>query len=215
MANKIQILNVDDHPIFSFGLKESLQIINENYSVKCISDSTEALSYLKSNTDIDLVLLDLSMPNVNGVSFLRALQASTIIVPIAILSAQEDIDLLTEALSLGIVGIISKNSDIKKISNSIGRVLNGELLIPQNLQNSLNAISKYSKENTETVLSKRQFEILKMLQAGLSNQGIGEVLFISELTVKSHLRTIFKILGATNRLDCVRKAEHLKIIKRL
>ncbi|MBL4630075.1 MAG: helix-turn-helix transcriptional regulator [Paraglaciecola sp.] len=72
-------------------------------------------------------------------------------------------------------------------------------------------MSKFSEENTQSILSKRQPEILKMVQAGLSNSGIAAVLYISEWTVKSHLQTIFRILGAKNRVDSVRKAENLNI----
>ena len=76
-------------------------------------------------------------------------------------------------------------------------------------------MSKNSLANTQSSLSERQIEILKMVQAGLTNAGIAAVLYISEATVKSHLQTIFKILGAKNRIDSVRKAECLKILPTL
>lgn len=210
----IKIVSIDDHPMFSYGLKECLQSKNENYSIKNFSIAKSALLYLSENEDIDLILLDLTMPEINGIDFLQALSSRKIDTPVVILTAHEDINLLQKALSYGASGIILKNQHISMISQQVGLAIEGTKVIPDKIKAGINNISKFSNENTQTLLSKRQYEILKMVQAGLTNSGIASVLYISELTVKSHLQTIFKILGAKNRVDCVRKAESLKILNR-
>ena len=210
----MKILTVDDHPLFSHGLKESLTSTRPDFEVISIQDPQQALTFAKSHNDLDMLILDLTMPQMDGISLMRALIARDIYVPVVIMSASEDILLLQQALSLGAVSILSKLWSIEQLVDSIDKIGQGETVIPSNIQKSLANMSKFSEENTQSILSKRQLEILKMVQAGLSNSGIASVLYISELTVKSHLQTIFRILGAKNRVDSVRKAESLNIFAR-
>ena len=127
-------------------------------------------------------------------------------------SAKEDLTILAEAFSLGALGFLPKSLTITEIISALKQVEKGEMFIPAHIARGMNTMSKHAIENTQSSLSERQIEILKMVQAGLSNAGIASVLYISEATVKSHLQRVFKILGAKNRMDSVRKAEHLKIL---
>lgn len=208
----INILSVDDHPLFGHGLKAALETYNNDFSITTITQPEQAILCLSGSINFDLLLLDMNMPNIDGLSFLLALKTRKLFIPTIILSANESIETLQEALELGVLGIISKNSNITEISSDIRRVMLGEMVIPNNIYKSLQAISKYSQENTQTILSERQIEVLKLLKSGLTNEKIGEVLFISEYTVKSHLRTIFKILGAKSRVECIIKAKDMKIL---
>jgi DNA-binding NarL/FixJ family response regulator len=207
----MKILSVDDHPLFGHGLKESLTATQPDFEVISVQDPQEALVYAKAHNDLDMLILDLTMPKMNGISFMRALIARDIYVPVVIMSASEDLLLLQQALELGAVGILSKLWTVQKLIHGLEKVGRGETVIPSHIETALSNMSKFSEENTQSILSKRQLEILKMVQAGLSNAGIASVLYISEWTVKSHLQTIFRILGAKNRVDSVRKAENLNI----
>lgn len=207
----MKILSVDDHPLFGHGLKESLTSTQPGFEVISVQDPQEALVYAKAHSDLDILILDLTMPKMNGISFMRALIARDIYVPVVIMSASEDLLLLQQALTLGAVGILSKLWTVQRLVDSLEKIDRGETVIPNHIATGLAKMSKFAEENTQSILSKRQLEILKMVQAGLSNSGIASVLYISELTVKSHLQTIFRILGAKNRVDSVRKAESLNV----
>ena len=106
----------------------------------------------------------------------------------------------------------SKNASIDEIHHSVSSALEGKPSIPVSVRAAIERMPKYPSEPSLTVLSKRQREVLKMIQAGLSNQAIATVLHINELTVKAHLRAIFRVLGASNRVECVRRTESLRII---
>ena len=208
----MKILSLDDHPIFSQGLKESLSANDTGFEVTSALNAKQALEHLQSNIDFDLLILDLSMPDMDGVSFIKSLLSRNIYIPIVIMSAKEDLATISECFSLGVLGFFPKTWTINQISTALTKIGKGEVVVPEHIASSLAIMSKNSLENTKSSLSERQLEILKMVQAGLTNAGIAAVLYISEATVKSHLQRIFKILGAKNRIDSVRKAEFLKIL---
>ncbi|NQZ05733.1 MAG: response regulator transcription factor [Algicola sp.] len=208
----MKILSLDDHPIFSHGLKESLLAHNADFEVTSALNAKEALAHLQANIDFDLLILDLSMPDMDGISFIKSLTARNIHIPIVIMSAKEDLVSLSECFKLGVLGFLPKTWTISQLSTALIKIGNGDIVVPEHIANALAIMSKNSLENTQSSLSERQLEILKMVQSGLTNAGISAVLYISEATVKSHLQRVFKILGAKNRMDSVRKAEHLKIL---
>lgn len=208
----MKILSLDDHPIFSQGLKESLLAHNTGFEVTSALNTKQALAYLQANIDFDLLILDLSMPDMDGISFIKSLTARNIHIPIVIMSAKEDLVTLSACFKLGVLGFLPKTWTISQLSTALIKIGNGEIIVPEHIANALAIMSKNSLENTQSSLSERQLEILKMVQSGLTNAGISAVLYISEATVKSHLQRVFKILGAKNRMDSVRKAEYLKIL---
>jgi len=208
----MKILSLDDHPIFSQGLKESLSATSVGFEVTSALNTKQALDYLQTNIDFDLLILDLSMPDMDGISFIKSLISRHIYIPIVIMSAKEDLVTLSECFKLGVLGFLPKTWTVSQLSTALTKIGNGEIIVPEHIANSLAIMSKNSLENTQSSLSERQLEILKMVQAGLTNAGIAAVLYISEATVKSHLQRVFKILGAKNRMDSVRKAEYLKIL---
>jgi len=208
----MKILSLDDHPIFSQGLKESLSATSVGFEVTSALNTKQALDYLQTNIDFDLLILDLSMPDMDGISFIKSLISRHIYIPIVIMSAKEDLVTLSECFKLGVLGFLPKTWTVSQLSTALTKIGNGEIIVPEHIANSLAVMSKNSLENTQSSLSERQLEILKMVQAGLTNAGISTVLYISEATVKSHLQRVFKILGAKNRMDSVRKAEYLKIL---
>lgn len=209
----MKILSLDDHPIFSQGLKESLSSHSVGFEVTSALNVNQALQYLQQDIDFDLLILDLSMPEMNGISFMKSLISRNIHIPVVIMSAKEDLITLSECFNLGALGFLPKTWTISQLHNALIKIGNGEIIVPEHIANALAVMSKNSLDNTQSPLSERQLEILKMVQAGLTNAGIAAVLYISEATVKSHLQKVFKILGAKNRMDSVRKAEYLKILK--
>lgn len=209
----MNIVSLDDHPIFSYGLREALLARNSTFNVHTLTKASEALNYLSTHPDVDVFILDLEMPDMDGIAFMHAMESRSIFVPVLIMTGKTELTLFKTCLELGAMGILPKATPIEEVESALTRVSNGEMVVPDAIASGLNHVSKHAEENTETILSKRQLEILKMVQSGLRNQDIASVLFISERTVKSHLQTTFRILNAKNRVECVRKAESLGILK--
>lgn len=208
----MKLLSLDDHPLFSSGLKEALSNYHPDFEIESTLRAKDALEYLLENRDVDLVILDLSMPEMDGISFIKALAARKIITPVVIMSAKEDLVVLHEALKLGALGFLPKTWSVQQLAEALIEIQNGAIVIPDHIARGLKRISKSAVEHSQTLLGERQLQILDLVRKGLSNQGIASVLYISEATVKSHLQAIFKILGAKSRIDCVCKAEQLKIL---
>lgn len=211
----MKILNLDDHPLFSSGLKASLLSSEYDFEVVSINDANSALNYLSSYDDVDLIVLDLVMPNMDGISFMRALLNRDILTPVAIMSANENVQQIKLAFELGALGFLPKSLLPEELISALLTLREGNTFVPPKLRAALNNLTKFAEENTQTVLSNRQLEILTMVQRGLSNQSIADVLFISETTVKSHLQSIFRIIGAKNRVGCVQKALELNILSNI
>lgn len=209
----MNIVSLDDHPIFSHGLREALISRNTSFHVHAHEKATDALNYLKVTPNIDVFILDIDMPDMDGITFMQAMESRGIYLPVLVMTARTELTLFRQCLASGAMGILPKTTSIEEIEAALIKVYCGEMVIPDSISRSLGCVSKTAEDNTETVLSKRQLEILKMVQSGLRNKDIASVLFISERTVKSHLQTIFRILNAKNRIECVRKAEHLGILK--
>ena len=171
----MKILSLDDHPLFSSGLKASLLNCNLGFEIITTQNATEALGYLQKNNDIDLLIVDLSMPDMDGISFIKALLSRRIMIPIAIMSAKEDLVILDEAFKLGVLGFLPKTWSVEKLAEALISIQQGNIVIPDHIAVSLARMSKNAIENTQSSLSERQLEILKMVKAGLTNQGIGAV----------------------------------------
>lgn len=208
----MKILSLDDHPLFSAGLKESLSKCNPDFNIVTTLTANDALSYLREHNDIDLLVLDLSMPDMNGLLFIKTLIARGFHIPIVIMSGSEDLVSLQEAFALGVLGFLPKAWSVEKVAKALIDINNGEVVIPEDIARRLERIPKYAIANTQTSLSERQLEVLELVRKGLSNHEIAATLYISEATVKSHLQTIFKILDGKNRMDCVRKAVAVGIL---
>lgn len=208
----MKILTLDDHPIFSSGLKTSLNNHEHVFNVISTLNTQDALNYLQKHSDIDLFIVDLSMPEMNGLSFIQLIIARKIYTPVVIMSATEDLTIIEEAFKLGVLGFIPKSWTINQIADALKLIQQGGTIVPEHIANALSFMSKKASKITSTSLSKRQLEILKLVSKGLSNKGIASILNISEVTIKSHLQTTFKIIGASSRMDCVCKAEHLNIL---
>ena len=207
----IKVAIADDHKLFRQGIHF---LIEQMYDLELVfeaSNGNELLAKLES-IEVDVLLLDLDMPDMDGISFMKSLISRNIHVPVVIMSAKEDLVTLSECFKLGALGFLPKTWTVRELTDALTKIENGEIVMPDHIANSLAIMSKNSIENTQSSLSERQLEILKMVQTGLTNAGIASVLYISEATVKSHLQRIYKILGAKNRIDSVRKAEHLKIL---
>lgn len=198
----MKILVCDDHPIFREGLCEALAELDAEFVEA--SDSDAALRSVAADADIELVLLDLSMPGVDGWTAFRALRQRHPAVPVVIVSASEDPDDIRRALDGGASGFIPKSSPIQVLRSALRLVLAGGVYVPTAAlaeRTSPDAQPPSRRRERAPALTPRQVDVLKLLARGLTNREIAAVLGIAESTVKTHLRTLFEVLDVSNRTE--------------
>lgn len=199
-----RILIVDDHPLFRDALKHALQGGFEAVTIKEAGSLDEAGKLLDKDSEFDLVLLDLKMPGVQGLTGLAYLRAQYPAVPIAVVTASEEDHIMRRALDLGASGFIPKSSSIETIKQAIAGVLNGDIWVPKDAQVSA------SKDAAGDALAKKlatltpqQVRVLMMLREGLLNKQIAYQLSVSEATIKAHVSAILTKLGVGSRTQAV------------
>lgn len=209
----MKILHIDDHQLFTEGLAIALTSSQLECDIHSALNTREAFKLLEKHHDFDLVLLDLSMPELEGIHFIQGLLERSAMLPIAILSANEDARKIKQALDLGAIAFLPKSWGTEQLVDSLKLIEQGNIIIPEEIRQSIERLpqkrANIFENNTYYNISKRQKDVLLLIQQGLSNRAIAEVLSISETTVKSHVQSLFQIFNAKNRMDCVLKATEL------
>jgi DNA-binding NarL/FixJ family response regulator len=165
--------------------------------------SLQELSAVMEQGGVDLVLLDLTMPGVQGFSGLMYLRAAHPEIPVVIVSANENPAVIRRCLEFGASGFIPKSMPISRIREAIGAILNGEFWAPDDID-----VGQTSGRNAHLVhrlstLTPQQFRVLMMLGEGLLNKQIAYQLGVSEATVKAHVSAILQKLGVESRTQAV------------
>jgi len=210
----VRLVVVDDHVLFRRGLVGLLEEMTGFEVVGQAGDGQEALPVIE-RTQPDVVLLDLNMPIMDGIETLRALRDRKLPVRVLMLTiSQNDTDLL-EAIRAGADGYLLKNTEPDDLRQAIRRVAVGQgALSPEMTAPVLRAVSRFGDEAQPSLLSERELDVLGCLVDGLTTQQIAVRLFISENTVKTHVRHIFEKLEVSNRAEAVGKAMHMGVIRR-
>lgn len=196
----VKILLADDHPLFRDGMHYLLRQLDGVTVLLEAGDIVTALALLREHADLDLILLDLNMPGMEGFSGYEALEREVPEIPIVIVSASESPLDIQHALEAGAAGYIPKSFTTETMVNALQLVLEGRTYRPPLNDPELALLNR---------LSGRQATVLRLICDGLDNKRIAERLFISENTVKHHVTTIFKILGVNSRTQAVLKAREL------
>ncbi len=195
-----KIVIVDDHSIVREGLKQLLELDGDVEVIGEASDGVECLNLLKKIVP-QVLLLDINMPNMNGLEVLERLKENNVDVKVVILTVHNEIEFLLKAVEMGIDGYLLKESDSAELKKAIFHVIEGETYIQPSMIPLLN--SKMVERNVDkekiALLTRREMEVLKLLSVGLYNKEIGEKLNISERTVKNHISSIFKKIEVTDR----------------
>ncbi len=196
----IKIVITDDHSMIREGLKQLLEL-DENFKViGQAGDGIECLRLLKKEFP-DVLLLDINMPNMNGIEVLERLKKERNGIKILVLTIHNEVEYLLKAVDIGCNGYVLKDSNFAMLKKAITSVYEGDSFIQPDLIPILNAglVDRDSSEGTLGGLTKREIEVLKLLAEGLFNKEIAYKLNISERTVKNHVSNIFKKINASDR----------------
>lgn len=196
----IKIMITDDHSMVREGLKNLLELDGDIEVISEAVDGVDCLEKLKTVTP-DVLLLDINMPNKNGLEVLKSLKANKSKVKVLILTVHNEIEYLMKAVDIGINGYILKDAESAELKKAILSIVNGENYIQPSLIPTLNSkmIERNKDEGKIESLTKRELEVLKLLAVGMYNKEVAEKLNISERTVKNHVSNIFKKLEVTDR----------------
>jgi DNA-binding NarL/FixJ family response regulator len=207
----VKILIADDHTLFRDGLRYVLAQLDEGVEILEAKDCTEALALVSSRPDLELVLLDLAMPGMDGLAGLRVLRARRPSVPVVILSASEEPADVRHALDAGAMGFIPKASGSAVMLGALRLVLSGGVYLPPAyLERSQSGRTPITASSADTLgLTPRQHDVLRLLGRGQSNKEIARVLGLAEGTVKLHISAILRALDVPNRTSAVIAAARL------
>jgi DNA-binding NarL/FixJ family response regulator len=212
-ADPLRLVVVDDHILFRRGLVSLLEEMSEFSVVGEAENGRIALDVIR-NTQPDIVLLDLNMPDMDGIQTVEALRSAGATPRILMLTiSQNDEDLLS-AIRAGADGYLLKNTEPEDLRRSLLRMNEGQsVLSPEVTAPVLRALTR-SVPAPKVLLSDRELEVLECLADGETTSQIAAHLFISENTVKTHVRHILEKLEASNRTEAVSKALQMGMIQR-
>lgn len=204
------ILIADDHELVREGLRHSLTEFANALTILSASNFSEAFDAINNNPDLSLALIDLNMPDMNGIQALNKMMSEFPSLPVVVLSASEDVDVMHEIIEMGAMGFIPKSESNAVIISAVQLVLSGGIYLPRVL---LNPKKQKFNNTVKSALTPRQTEVLTLLTNGESNKAIARDLGLSDITVKAHLSAIFKALNVSNRTQAVIKAGKLGLTR--
>ncbi len=194
----------DDHPLFRGALKEALAGVGDVAAIHEAGDFESAKALVLANEDVDLLLLDLSMPGASGLSGLISLRGIHPTVPVVVVSAHDDPVTIRRALDLGASGFISKSASMEEIRAAVRTVLAGDIAAPVGMDLGIERDPEISDLIRRLhALTPQQTRVLGMIAEGLLNKQIAYELGVSEATVKAHVSAILQKLDVDSRTQAV------------
>lgn len=216
--NKIRILIVDDQILFAESLKTVIETRADSIEVVNIASNGKEAVKMAGIYRPELILMDIRMPELNGVQATKIIQEQYPDIKILILTTFDDDEYIHDALNFGATGYLLKNTPPKELISSIYAASNGLVLISpsiaKNLTNGMGHNMELLKKNQVTKktpdwihkLSKREKQVLKLLAEGLDNRDIADRLYIAVQTVKNHVSLIYSKIGTHNRQSAIKLA---------
>jgi len=202
----LRLLVVEDHALVREGLLQTLHKLSPRLKLFEAEDAEGALHVVEKEKEFDLVLLDLMLPGMNGMAMLTVMRKRFPAVPVLVISALGDAETVRRAMRQGASGFVPKSSSGEVLLDAVRRVLDGELYLPAYLRDSANAeqMDDSKRDPTGTYgLTAAQLRVLDLLKQGKSNREIGELLGLTEGTVKLHVSKIFKALKVSSRAQAL------------
>lgn len=208
----IRIAITEDNAIALKSLEEKLAGFNDILVKHTAKNGSEILENLKQNPLIDLILMDIEMPVMNGIEATAKIKELYPQIKIVMITIYDDDEYIFNAIKAGADSYILKDTRAEKIYETLTDTLNGgSVMSPSIAIKALQLLKgaahiKTSAKQETLLLSDRETEILEQLSKGMTNKNIAEKLFISPFTVKRHIENIYKKLQAQNRIDLIEKA---------
>lgn len=201
--DKIKILIADDHSLMRQGLKQILEIEKDIEVIALAVDGEDAIQKC-IEAKPDIVLMDINMPNINGIQALRRIKDMGLDTKIIMLTIHDDREYLFETINIGAEGYVLKDAESSSLIKAIREVYAGESYIHPSLASEF--VREYKRRGKEAnddegkdKLTRREYEVISLIAEGFNNKEIAEHLFISEKTVKNHVSNIFKKIGVNDR----------------
>ncbi|MGX1126854.1 response regulator [Pseudomonas sp. HLS-6 TE3448] len=208
-----KILIADDHPLFREAIHNVISDGFPGSEVLETADLDSALALTQSADDLDLILLDLNMPGMHGLGGLINLRNEAPTVPVVIVSAEQDKQVVLQAITYGAVGFITKSSPRSQMTEAIEQILNGNVYLPPDIIRTQKNTSRRSQSEPQgfapellQALTRKQLLVLERMTKGESNKQIAYNLDIAETTVKAHVSAILRKLNVHNRVQAILSA---------
>lgn len=211
---KIRVMITDDHSLIREGLKQLLEF---DGSIEVVGEASNGVECLKklSECNPEVLLLDINMPEKNGIEVLKQMKADDSKIKVLILTVHNEMDYLMKAVDIGVDGYILKDSESAELKKAIRAVRDGENYIQPSLIPALNSqlLSRDTDKDKISSLTNRELEVLVQVANGMFNKEIATNLNISERTVKNHISNIFKKIDVSDRTQAAVFAIKNNIIK--
>jgi DNA-binding NarL/FixJ family response regulator len=205
-SERIKVLVVDDHTLFSEGTVSLLRVEPSILAVGIAKNGTDCMSFI-NETDVDVVMLDINLPDVCGVNIIEKMKMVQPAMKILMLTGQDPKGYVTESIRKGANGVLLKNCSVEEMIEAIFKVYNDETYFSQSLDGLIN--NGDSDLQTPEVLVKlltvKEVEILELMAKGLRNKEIAEILGLKVRTVEFHVSNILPKLGVNKRFEAIFK----------
>jgi DNA-binding NarL/FixJ family response regulator len=204
MTTASHLIIADDHPLFRDALRQAVAGVVTSARIDEAGSFEELTALLEEDSDVDLVLLDLTMPGISGFSGLIYLRAQYPAIPVVIVSASDDGGTIRQSLDFGASGFIPKRFGVDTLRDAITKVLRGDIWVPADTDLSSATDPELARLRERLVtLTPQQVRVLMMLSEGLLNKQIAYELGVSEATIKAHVSAILQKLGVESRTQAV------------
>jgi len=203
-AASTHLVIADDHPLFRAALRQAVAGAVTSAIIDEAGSFEDLTGLLEQNSEVDLILLDLSMPGISGFSGLIYLRAQYPAIPVVIVSASDDVGTIRQSLDFGASGFIPKRFGVDTLREAIAKVMGGDIWVPPDTDLASAADPELTRLRDRLVtLTPQQVRVLMMLSEGLLNKQIAYQLGVSEATIKAHVSAILQKLGVESRTQAV------------
>jgi DNA-binding NarL/FixJ family response regulator len=204
LAPPTRIVVADDHPLFRRALRDAVDSAVAKAEIGEAGSFEELTALLERDAEVDLILLDLTMPGISGFSGLIYLRAQYPAIPVVIVSASDDGPTIRSCMEFGASGFIPKRFGVDTLRTAIAKVMAGDIWVPADVDLAAGSDPDLSRLRERLVtLTPQQVRVLMMLSEGLLNKQIAYELGVSEATIKAHVSAILQKLGVESRTQAV------------
>ena len=208
---EIKLIIADDHELFRNGLAELLRKHDDIKIVKSVADGLEFMELIKSPFDADIVLLDITMPNMDGFEVLKQLKNLNSNIKPIVISMHDDGNYIAKCAKMGAYGYLLKNTDEAELIVAIRSIHKGKKYFSAEIsEKMINFMSEQSI--SENILSNKETEVLGLIAKGLTTKEIATKLFVSSRTIETHRANILKKLEVKNTAELIKKSTKMNLI---